>query len=604
MVCKWADDSQRFILEYFDGICDCPYGIYHCAIPFSPSSSWLHDHYSPGLLQGVKVVKGTQAEWGVCSRTVFLNDTPLALTCWKDLVAVGCISGDIVILDAITGITMSTLSSHTGEVNSVAFSSDGTCLVSGSDDKTVILWDVQTGGVARTFHGHTKLVLSVSISPDCTMIASGSCDHTIWLWYTQTGECHCVIEGHSDIIHSVNFFPTNSQLLISASRDGTVKQWDVDGHQVGSAYEGNYVVFSPDGTYFVSWDYGGNTVTVWDSDSGKVVAILQSYSGDLHHCCLFPDGKYVVSSAGNTIYTQGITNPNPCLVETFIGHTGNITSLAFSSSLISSSEDRSIKFWQTGTSSANQVTIDSESTSLASVSIKSVSLQTTEGIAISSDSVGVVKTWDISTGLCKESFQTPAKGSTWRDAQLMDGRLTFVWFETKRLYIWDAEKGELLRTLDTPYWQVKDLRISGDGSKVFLLHGKSIQVWTIQTGEVVGGVKFEGQPLHDSLIVDGSRAWVHFWDLCVQGWDFGLPGSTPIPLSNTLPDRPRLCIIGTIWQNTSPLKIEDRVTGKKIFQLSGRYAKPDKIRWDGRYLVAGYESGEVLILDFIHMIPQ
>ena len=27
-------------------------------------------------------------------------------------------------------------------------------------------------------------------------------------------------------------------------------------------------------------------------------------------------------------------------------------------------------------------------------------------------------------------------------------------------------------------------------------------------------------------------------------------------------------------------------------------------QWDGRYLIAGYESGEVLILDFIHIIPQ
>ena len=63
----------------------------------------------------------------------------------------------------------------------VVFSSDGTSLVSGSDDAIVKLWDIQTGGVVKTFFGHTQLVLSVSISADHTAIASGSYDQTIHL---------------------------------------------------------------------------------------------------------------------------------------------------------------------------------------------------------------------------------------------------------------------------------------------------------------------------------------------------------------------------------------------------------------------------------------
>ena len=152
---------------------------------------------------------------------VSLGDYPCTLACWKDLVAVGLSSGDITILDGVTGIYTSTLSSHTKRVNSLAFSLDGTFLVSGSADETAILWDIQTGGVVETYD-HTSSIWSVSISPDCTTIASGSADHKIHLWDAQRGECCCVINGHNNGVSSVNFSPTNSQLLISASLDGTV----------------------------------------------------------------------------------------------------------------------------------------------------------------------------------------------------------------------------------------------------------------------------------------------------------------------------------------------------------------------------------------------
>ena len=178
LVCKWADDSQRLILEHFDMISNSPSEIYHSALPFSPSLSWLREYYSLEFSQEVRVVKGLQAKWGICSRTVSL-DGPQALACWKDLVAVGLGSGDIIILDAITGVCMFILSCHTDWVISLAFSLDGIFLISGSNDTTVNLWDIQTGGVIKTFSDHTGWIWSVSISLDCTVIASGSDDHTI-----------------------------------------------------------------------------------------------------------------------------------------------------------------------------------------------------------------------------------------------------------------------------------------------------------------------------------------------------------------------------------------------------------------------------------------
>ena len=141
------NDAQHFILEHFDTIQDSPLHIYSYALPFSPPSCWLHKYYKAELSQGVRVVKGILAEWGPCSRTVFLNVVPRSLACWKDTVVVGLQSGDITILDAITGRNVAVLSGHTSSVMSLDFSLDGAFLVSGGEDSCVKLLDVQTGGV-------------------------------------------------------------------------------------------------------------------------------------------------------------------------------------------------------------------------------------------------------------------------------------------------------------------------------------------------------------------------------------------------------------------------------------------------------------------------
>jgi len=154
------------------------------------------------------------------------------------------------------------------------------------------------------------------------MIASGSHDHTIRVWDTWTGECCCVIDGHNDIITSVSFSPTNSQLLISASRDNTVQWWDINGHKIGSTYEGEYVAISSDGTYFALWTQEQPVVTVQNSESGVIVTKLQN-PGEHCGCCQFsPDSKSVACGVGKIIYIWDITNPAPHLVGTFIGHTG------------------------------------------------------------------------------------------------------------------------------------------------------------------------------------------------------------------------------------------------------------------------------------------
>ena len=545
------------------------------------------------------MVRGLQAEWGECLRTVALNDSPFTVACWKDIIAVGCDNGRIIILDGTTGSQKAVLSGHTSYVTSVTFSSDGISLVSGSGDKTVKLWDVQTGGVVKTFHGHTGYVLSVSISADCTMIASGSDDKTICLWDIQAEECLHVI-GQQDVVYCVSFSPMDSQCLISAS-GSEVCQWNISGCKINPVHDISHVTFHLNQIKLVLCQ--GVVVTVDPT---------QFYCRG----CLIPGGKLIAVAADSTINLWDITSSDPHPIKTYVGHCSYLSSLIFSSpnSLISSSYDQSIKFWQIGDLLADQVVTDPKSTSGASASIMSITLQATDGITISSDSKGVVRVWDISTGHCKESFQTQAKGPKCSDAQLINNRLIYVWYLRKKIYLQDVESGKLqivditqggirdpgdIDDNEQEFDRVQDVKISGDGSRVFCLQWGSLQAWSIVTGEAMGKVEHKGYNIGRPITVDGSRVWAHYPGMETLGWDFGMPGASPVQLFNV----PSLPPIGTTQWDIWRFNITGTATGKVFFHPTGRFGNPVCSQWDGQYLVAGYKSGEVLILDFNLILP-
>ena len=597
--CKWTSDSRHFILENFDTIQDSPSKLYNSTLTLCPSSSWLCEHYSTG----VKVVVGS-TEWDTCIRTVSCQSFPLCLAYWNNTIATGSMPQDIIIIDALTGSQSAVLSGHSGHVRALNFSPDGTFLVSGSNDKTIKLWDVQTGGVVKTLYGHTNIVHSVSISADNTMIASGSYDNTFCLWNVETEGCY-IIEGHNRI-NTVTFSPTNSQLLLSSSDNGIIQQWAIDGCQIGSPIDGSYASFSSDGTQFVLCN---RTIVTIQSTDSRVASVELKLTSNATYCCFSPDRKFIAAAAGRTIYLWDISSPEPCLIQTLIGHTGLVTSLVFPSShtLISASRDKSVKFWQI-VASSDQAAPDSESPPLASVPIVSVGLQAKDGLAFSVDSEGVVKTWDILTGLCKESIKTPAKGIRFGDIQVIDGRLFITWcepgYEYQKIYFWGAG-WDVRQMIGETRIPPRGLRISGDGSRIFFVNELSIGAWDIQKRELAIeqdlGELFEYH--FDPLCLGDSKVVVCTREPLTQIWDFGVPGSTPIWLSEASSGRPHLRLVGIRrWSNTNPVQVKDSVTGKEILQLCGKYAKPSAIRWDGRYMVAGYELGEMLILDFSHIL--
>ena len=84
--------------------------------------------------------------------------------------------------------------------------------------------DVSKFKCLKTLKGHSYGVLSVAYSPDGTKIISGSRDNTIKIWDANTGQCLKTLEGHSNMISSVAYSPDGTE-IISGSEDKTIKIW-------------------------------------------------------------------------------------------------------------------------------------------------------------------------------------------------------------------------------------------------------------------------------------------------------------------------------------------------------------------------------------------
>jgi WD40 repeat protein/serine/threonine protein kinase len=114
------------------------------------------------------------------------------------------------------------------EILNIAFSPEGDRLVTGGTENTVKVWDLTTGREVRSLSGHSGEVCATSFSPDPEgrWIASAGEDSTVKVWDSRTGTLLRNFRGHTGLVTWVAFTPDGSRLL-SASRDGTVRVWDL-----------------------------------------------------------------------------------------------------------------------------------------------------------------------------------------------------------------------------------------------------------------------------------------------------------------------------------------------------------------------------------------
>ena len=260
----------------------------------------------------------------------------------------GSVDTTVRIWDATTGENTRTLNGHTGSVESVAWSPDGSQIVSGSNDNTVRIWNAATGE-SRTLNGHTLLVHSVAWSPDGSQIVSGSWDNTVRIWNAATGNLARTLNGHTGRVSSVAWSPDGSQ-IVSGSWDRTVRIWNAATGElirilIGHTWAVKSVAWSPDGSQIVSGS-DDDTVRMWNAATGES-RTLNRRTGRVSSVAWSPDGSQIVSGSwDDTVRIWNATTGEN--TKTLNGHTGRVSSVAWSpdgSQIASGSYDNTVRIW-------------------------------------------------------------------------------------------------------------------------------------------------------------------------------------------------------------------------------------------------------------------
>ena len=140
------------------------------------------------------------------------------------------------------------LSGHEGWINSVAFSPDGSKIVTGSEDRTIRIWDIQGIPVGEPIRSPSKVRVAV-FSPDGWRVASLSWDEIARQWDVRTGTSFgkplpardIAVAYSPDGCHIATALEYGKICIWEATTGTAIRQLD------GPWYMAMHVAFSPNG---------------------------------------------------------------------------------------------------------------------------------------------------------------------------------------------------------------------------------------------------------------------------------------------------------------------------------------------------------------------
>jgi len=239
---------------------------------------------------------------------------------------------------------------HQHSVTSVAFSPDGSFVVSGSRDTTARIWGVETGKQLERFD-HDGAVTDVVVSSDGNLLVTGSEDNSVRIWNLVDKQLLHKMEGHNDEVRCVAISSDN-RFVLSGSEDGTVCVWDGHSGKLHRTFDGNkYAVsslsVSPTGRNAVSTSIF--STIVWDFTTGKELTRLNppnDVKGPVWAVTYSHDGRWIAT--GHKKHAVIWNARSGDVMQILRGHLDHVQAAAFTPDdryLVTVSGDRTMRFW-------------------------------------------------------------------------------------------------------------------------------------------------------------------------------------------------------------------------------------------------------------------
>jgi WD40 repeat protein len=358
-----------------------------------------------------------------------------------------------------SGGTVRELTGFQQEISSLAFSKDGTMLVSGGNDDKVRVWSVRNGEVLHTFE-HTANVAAVAISPDGSQVLSGGADkdNAVRLWSIPEKRLLNVLSGHSGKIQSLDFSP-DGMMAASCSDDKTIKLWklgefsasplpalkvsatvwqNLAGHQDDVMA----TAFSPDGSTFASIAKD-NTIKLWTLQNGLNYKTITEKTMGLYGTTplvFSPDSKTLAVSCYERGYVIKLfAVKSGAEVQMLRELSETIWSIAFSpdGKLIAGMSNSGLKIWNVQTGKEEKIIKHT----VYGVGGRSVCFTPDGSKLITANSEGrTLKVWSVKTGAELKSIE----GDNSPGAILISADKQFVICGNN---VWSLQSGKKIREL-------------------------------------------------------------------------------------------------------------------------------------------------------------
>ncbi|MBN1993602.1 MAG: protein kinase [Anaerolineae bacterium] len=502
---------------------------------FSPDGQTLAVGKCKEVSADIACQKGEILLWDVESRqlrgeslTGHTNDiSSVAFSPDGQILASGSWDNTIILWDVATGQPVGDpLTGHTNSVNSVAFSPDRRILASGSADDTIILWDMETRQpIGEPLTGHEDGVLNVAFSPDSKMLASGSSDKTIILWDVKKGQpIGQPLTGHTTDVESVSFSPTEN-LLASSELNKTILLWDVSAHEsLGRPFTDpksylRAIAMSPDGQTLASVGFN-NEIVLWDAISGQPIGEpLTGHTDSVWGMTFSPDGKMLVSGSwDDTIILWDVETGQPS-GEPLTGHTTDVRCVAFSpdgAMLASGDSDSNIILWDVATGQPIGEPLTDHHSSVGSI------VFSPDGKILASAGGNLIL-WDVAT---QQPLDVPLVGHTNYVGNVVfspDGQMLASGGYDQTIILWNVATGQPLgQPLVSHTRNILDMAFSPDGQMLASADPEAIILWDVASGQPIGqpldGSAFDILFSPDGKTLISADNGITLWDVDFVSW--------------------------------------------------------------------------------------